>query len=146
MLSSRYTRILKYSEQYIWDHLSSTKVRIPICSECDAVFNFSCIASSNLAQSFTFSFTFFIIRIRLWIFKNSQLVLCMLLKYCSLKFDCSLNANWLEIFCWYLTFSESQQIESCLDHQYSDSVSRKNLALHWRQNSWPGTTLIFFGF
>ena len=38
------------------------------------------------------------------------------------------------------------QIQLCLDYQYSESVSNKNLALHWRQNSCPGTTLIFFGF
>ena len=30
-----------------------------------------------------------------------------------------------------------------LDHQYSESVSNKNLALHWQQDSCPGTTLIF---
>ena len=30
-----------------------------------------------------------------------------------------------------------------LDHQCSESVSNKNLALHWRQSSCPGTTLIF---
>ena len=29
---------------------------------------------------------------------------------------------------------------------YSESVSKKNLALHLRRNSCPGTTLIFFGF
>ena len=32
-----------------------------------------------------------------------------------------------------------------LDHQYSESVPNKNLALHRRQNSCPGTTLIIFG-
>ena len=40
------TRILKYSEQYIRDHLSGTKLRIWIGSEYDAVFHFSCIALS----------------------------------------------------------------------------------------------------
>ena len=39
-----YLRILKYSEQYIWDHLSGTKVRIWTGSEYDDVFDFSCIA------------------------------------------------------------------------------------------------------
>ena len=29
---------------------------------------------------------------------------------------------------------------------YSESVSKKNLALHLRRNSCPGATLIFFGF
>ena len=37
----RYSKILKYSEQYMQDHLSGTKVRIWIGSEYDAVFNFS---------------------------------------------------------------------------------------------------------
>ena len=37
----RYSKTLKYSEQYIQDHLSGTKVRIWICFEYDAVFNFS---------------------------------------------------------------------------------------------------------
>ena len=53
-VQTRYSRILKYSEQYIWDHLSGTKVRIWIGSEYDAVFNFSCIASWNLTKTFTF--------------------------------------------------------------------------------------------
>ena len=43
-VQTRYLKILKYSEQYIRDHLSGTKVRIWIGSEYDAVFNFSCTA------------------------------------------------------------------------------------------------------
>ena len=54
VFQTRYSKILKYSEQYIWDHLSGTKVRIWIGSEHDAVFNFSCIASWNLTKTFTF--------------------------------------------------------------------------------------------
>ena len=54
-VQTRYSKILKYSEQYIRDHLSGTKVRIWICSEYDAVFNFSCIALCNLTKSFTLS-------------------------------------------------------------------------------------------
>ena len=46
--------MLKYSEQYIRDHLSGTKVRIWIGSEYDALFDFSCIASGNLTKTFTF--------------------------------------------------------------------------------------------
>ena len=46
---------LKYSEQYIGDHISGTKIRIWVCPEYDAVFNFSCIALCNLTKSFTFS-------------------------------------------------------------------------------------------
>ena len=36
-VQARYSKTLKYSEQYIRDHLSGTKVRIWICSEDDAV-------------------------------------------------------------------------------------------------------------
>ena len=43
-VQTRYPKTLKYSEQYIRDHLSGIKVRIWICSEYDTVFNFSCIA------------------------------------------------------------------------------------------------------
>ena len=56
----RYSKTLEYSEQCIRDHLSGTKVRIWICSEYDAVFNFSCIALCNLTKSFTFSFISFL--------------------------------------------------------------------------------------
>ena len=42
-----YLRILTYSEQYIRDYLSGTKVRIWIGSEYDAVFDFSCIISAT---------------------------------------------------------------------------------------------------
>ena len=49
-VQTRYSKILKYSEQYIRGHLSGTKVRIWICFECDDVFNFSCIALSNLTK------------------------------------------------------------------------------------------------
>ena len=38
---TRYSKALKYSEQYFQDHLSGNKVRIWICSEYNAVFNFS---------------------------------------------------------------------------------------------------------
>ena len=54
-VQTSYSKILKYSEQYIRDHLSDTKVRIWTGSEYDAVFNFSCIASCNLTKTFTFS-------------------------------------------------------------------------------------------
>ena len=55
-----HSRILKYSEQYVRDHLSGTKVRIWIDSEYDAVFNFSCIASSNLSKTFNFFYMSFL--------------------------------------------------------------------------------------
>ena len=44
LIQIRYSKTLKYSEKYIRDHLSGTKVRIWICSECDAVFYFSCMS------------------------------------------------------------------------------------------------------
>ena len=37
---TRHSKGLKYSEQYVRDHLSGSKVRTWICSEYDAVFNF----------------------------------------------------------------------------------------------------------
>ena len=37
-------------------------------------------------------------------------------------------------------------MEIYLDHQCSESISNKNLALHWQQNSCCGTRLIFFVF
>ena len=59
-VQTRYSKTLKYSEQYIRDHLSGTKVSIWICSEYDAVFNLSCIALCNLTMSFTDSDSDFI--------------------------------------------------------------------------------------
>ena len=53
------SKTLKYSEQYIQDNLSDTKVSIWICFEHDAVFNFSCIVLCNLTKSFTFSSIYF---------------------------------------------------------------------------------------
>ena len=44
LIQIRYSKTLKYSEKYIRDHLPGTKVRIWICSECDAVFYFSCMS------------------------------------------------------------------------------------------------------
>ena len=61
-VQTRYSKILKYSEQYIQDHLSGTKVRIWIRSEYDAVFSFSFIASCNLTKAFTFSYMSFLSR------------------------------------------------------------------------------------
>ena len=52
---TKYLKILKYSAQYIRDHLSGTRVRIWMGSEYDAVFSFSCIASCNLTKTFGFS-------------------------------------------------------------------------------------------
>ena len=58
-VQTRYSKILKYFEQYIRDHLSGTKIRIWICSEYDVVSNFYCIALRNRIKSFTFSFISF---------------------------------------------------------------------------------------
>ena len=46
-VQTRYLKKLKYSEQYIQDHLSGTKVKMWICSEYDVVFNFSCISTAT---------------------------------------------------------------------------------------------------
>ena len=53
----------------------------------------------------------------------------------------SLVSDIERIHCQYLS-----HIEIYLHHQYSESVSNKNLALYWRQNSCLGTTLIFLVF
>ena len=55
-VQTKYSKTLKYSQQYIWGYLSGTKLRIWVCSEYDAIFNFSCIALCNITESFTFSF------------------------------------------------------------------------------------------
>ena len=52
-IQTRYYKTLKCSDQYIRDHLSGTKVEIWICSEYDAVFDFSCIVSCNLIKTST---------------------------------------------------------------------------------------------
>ena len=49
-VQTKYSKILKYSEQYIRDRLSGSKVTIWNGSEYGAVFNFSCIASCNLTK------------------------------------------------------------------------------------------------
>ena len=59
-VQTRYSKILKYSEQYIRDHLSGTKVRIWIGSEYDALFDFSFIALCNLTMTFTFFYMSFL--------------------------------------------------------------------------------------
>ena len=71
----------------IRDHLSGTEVRIWICSEYGAVFSFSCVASCNLTKSFTFSFISFLSKNQSLNLSNSQVALCVLLKFCSLKFS-----------------------------------------------------------
>ena len=55
-VQTRYSKTLKYSEQYIRDHLSGTKVRIWICSEYDAVFNFFLHCLVQPKQVFDFLF------------------------------------------------------------------------------------------
>ena len=60
---------------------------------------------------------------------------CQTIGAISLVFDNQL------IHCQYL-----QEIEIYLDDQYSESVSNKNLALHWQQNSCPGIALTFLVF
>ena len=62
-------------------------------------------------------------------------VKCLLIRAFPLVFDIQ------RINCQHL-----EQIEIYLDHQYSESVSNKNVALHWRRNSCPGATLIFLVF
>ena len=86
-VQTRYSKTLKYSEHYIRDHLSRTKVSMWICYKYNAIFNFSFIASCEPTKSFTFSFILFCNKNQTLNLLNSQLVLCVLLKYCSLKFQ-----------------------------------------------------------
>ena len=53
-VQTRYSRILKYSEQYIRDHLSGAEVGIWIGFEYDSVLIFFCIATDNLTKTFIF--------------------------------------------------------------------------------------------
>ena len=68
-VQTRYSKTLKYSKQYIRDHLSGTKVRIWICSEYDFLY---CFVQPNQFIHFLFHIIF-IIRIRLWIFQTVNL-------------------------------------------------------------------------
>ena len=60
---TRYSKTLKFSEQYIRDHLSGTKERIWICSDYDAVSSFFlyCLVQPNQVIHLR---TMYIIRIR----------------------------------------------------------------------------------
>ena len=78
----------------------------------------------------------------------------MLLKYCFYKCVSAdrWNANWLELSPWCLTFSDFIVCNrSVTDWTLSWSSIQwiclwQYLALDWRQNSCPGTTLIFLLF
>ena len=113
-----------------------------ICSEYDAVFNSSCIASCNQTKSFTFSFTSFLsqesdsesFKQSTCTFYPSEILLFKVFINACVSwevkwqligaFSLVLDIQWIR--CQYL-----QQIEIYLDHQYSASVSSKKLALHW---------------
>ena len=58
-VQTRHSKTLKYSEQYIRGHLPGTKVSICICSEHDAIFNFSCLALCYRTNSFSLSYQFY---------------------------------------------------------------------------------------
>ena len=122
-------------------------------------------------QLISFLFTIiFIIRIRLWIFQTVNLyflcLISLLIVFITLwnfifalanrlcwgtvcqhtgemtidwAFTLVFDIQW--IHCQYL-----QQIELYLHHQFNESVSNKNLALHWPQNSCPGIGLTFLVF
>ena len=73
-IQTRYSKTLKYSQQYIWDNLLGTKVRIWIFSEYDAFCQFflHCLVQTNQVIDFLFHIIF-IIRIRLWIIQTVNL-------------------------------------------------------------------------
>ena len=138
-----------------WTVHSGTKVRIWICSEYYAVFNFSCIASCNLAKSFTL---FFISSLS-WesdsesfkqsgctLYASEILLFKVFINSCQLTGE--MPIDWSYFLCaWHSVNPLSVSVtDSNLSWSYSESVANKNLALYWQQNSCPGTTLIFFGF
>ena len=89
----------------------------------------------------------FIIRIRLWIFKQSTCTLYASEISLFKVFINAWNANWFELFPWCLTFSEFiVSICNRLNFILIINTVSLYLALHWRQNSCPGTTLIFLVF
>ena len=120
VVHGRYSKKLKHSEQYIWDHLSGTKVKIWICSEYDAIF--SCIASCNQLIHLLIHITF-MLRIWLWIFQTVNFyfvwffigfitllsfIFALLIEMCwgiAFKLTCDI-CSWLEFIPWCLTFSE----------------------------------------
>ena len=73
-IQTRYSKTLKYSQQYIWDNLLGTKVRIWIFSEYDAVCQFflHCLVQTNQLIDSLFHIIF-IIRIRHWIIQTVNL-------------------------------------------------------------------------
>ena len=80
-VQTRYRKTLKYSEQYIRDHLSGTKVRIWIFSDYDVFYYYYyyyfCIALCNLTKSFALSFISFLLHeLDYESFKQSICTLC----------------------------------------------------------------------
>ena len=74
-VQAKYSKTLKYAEQYIRDHLSDTKVRFGFVLNMILFLIFlHCLVQPNQAMHFIFHIIF-IIRIRLWIFKQSTCTL-----------------------------------------------------------------------
>ena len=118
-VQASYWKTLKYSEQYIRDHLSGARVIIWIFSEYDAFFIIIiifCIALCNLTKSFIFSFISFLSHesdsfLSHESFKQSTCTLCaseiLLFKvFINARKLTGVNSNWLELFPLCLTFSE----------------------------------------
>ena len=100
----------------------------------------------------------FIKRVRLWILKQSTctlypseiLLFKVFINVCKLTGEIPINWSFflgvwnsvnslsVSVTDWTLSWSAIQWV--------SNTVSNKNLALHWRQNSYPDTTLIFLVF
>ena len=142
--------------QIFWTVHSSNKVKIWICYEYDAAFHFSCITSCSLAKSITFSFIWFLsYESNSESFKQSACTLhaseILLFKVFinSCKLTGEMPTDWSYFLCvWHSVNPLSVSVTDWtfyLDHQYSESDPNENLALHRRQNSCPGTTLIIFG-
>ena len=125
-------------------------VKIWVRAEYDAVFNFSCICSCNLTKSFTFYLIliFFQKNHGSEFFKQSTCILyaseILLVKVfinaCRLTGEMPIGWRFF-LGVWHYTGDWNY-----IDHQHSESISNKNLSLHWQQNSCPGTALIFLFF
>ena len=147
--------ILKYSEQYIRDHLSGTKVRTWIGFECETVFNFSCIASCNLTKTVAFFCMSFLSKesdSKLFkqftcTFYASEKLLCkVFINACKLTGEMPIDwAFFLAV--WHSVNSLSVSLTDW--NLYWSSihlVSNKSLSLRRQQNSCHDASLIFLFF
>ena len=114
---------------------------------------FSCIASRNLTKSFILYFISFLSQesgfesfkqstCTLYASERAILLFKAFINACKLRGE--MPIDWRFFLGVWLSVNSLLQIDIYHDHQYSESVSNKNLALCWQQNNCPGTTLFLF--